>query len=187
MTKMTVQEFVDKYNETPERQRESFLKSIVVTDYVPFELKVALTQDIVQRAFMFNGELFVRTPVCESLFMIMLIEQYTNIEFNKEDKMHDFNLLNKQYLFDLILSTDIVPETEISEFKTIFEMLKNDFMTNNFSLYAIVHHEVSRIIDVVKMVAEPIVGQIDNIDDSDVSKIINAGIESIMSQTLGKK
>ena len=60
-------------------------------------------------------------------------------------------------------------------------------MTNNFSLYAIVHHEVSRIIDVVKMVAEPIVGQIDNIDDSDVSKIINAGIESIMSQTLGKK
>lgn len=181
MTKMTVQEFVDKYNETPERQRESFLKSIVVTDYVPFELKVALMYDLVQKTHIEDGQVAIKSPLCYALFMNLIVEQYLNVQIDKNNQMKDFNLMNKSRLFDVLMIADdehfVINANELEEFKMILDMVKTDFMTNNFSTQAFVNEQVKRISDVLHVSLEPIVQQlseqIKDINIIDVLKIKN--------------
>ena len=137
MAKITVQEFVDKYNETPERQRESFLKSMVVTDYVPFELKVALMYDLVQKTHMKDGQISIKSPLCYALFMNLIVEQYLDVQIDKNDNMKDFNLLNKQGLFnDLVYGKykDVaILSKEVAEFQTVLNMVKDDFSIMNLN------------------------------------------------------
>lgn len=186
-SKITVQEFVDKYNETPERQRGAYLKSMVAIDYIPFEMKVALTQDIVQRTHMENGKVFVRTPLCEALFMMMLLREYTNIAFNKNDTMGDFNILNKHNLIDLMLVSNIVPETEVSEFQTILDMLKVDFITNNCSFYAVVNNGIARVTDIINALFQPVIDQVSNLSETDVAAFVNSDIGNTLLNRLRKK
>ena len=178
---MTVQEFVDKYNETPERQRESFLKSVVVTDYIPFELKVALMYDLVQKTHIEDGQVAIKSPLCYALFMNLIVEQYLNVQIDKNNQMKDFNLMNKSRLFDVLMIADdehfVINANELEEFKMILDMVKTDFMTNNFSTQAFVKEQVKRISDVLHVSLEPIVQQlseqIKDINIIDVLKIKN--------------
>ena len=181
MAKMTVQEFVDKYNETPERQREGFLKSMVVTDYVPFELKVALMYDLVHKTHMEDGHISIKSPLCYALFMNLIVEQYLDVQIDKNDQIKDFNLMNKSRIFDILMIADdehfIINANELEEFKMIVDMVKSDFMTNNFSTQAFVNEQVKRISDVLHVSLEPIVQQLNeqikDINIIDVLKIKN--------------
>lgn len=184
--KITVQEFVDTYKKTPERQKEAYLKSLVVTDYVPFEMKVALTQDIVQRTHMENGKVFVRTPLCEALFMMMLLREYTNIKLDKDNTMDDFNMLNKYSLIDLILMSNAIPEAEVSEFQTILDMLKVDFMTNNCRIYSVINNGIDRVSDIVNALFQPAIDKISNITEADVNEFVNSDAGKTLLNRLRK-
>ena len=164
--KITVQEFVDTYKKTPERQRESYLKSLVITDYVPFEMKVALMFDLVQKTHMDNGNVSVKSPLCYALFMNLIVGEYLAVEIDKNNQMKDFNMMNKARLFDALMFSDedgsIIDENELEEFKMVLDMVKSDFMTNNFSTHAFVSEQMNRIVDVVKVLIEPIVEELDS-------------------------
>ena len=91
--------------------------------------------------------------------------------------MKDFNLMNKSRLFDVLMIADdehfVINANELEEFKMILDMVKTDFMTNNFSTQAFVSEQVKRISDVLQVSLEPIVQQLsDQIKDINIIDVL---------------
>ena len=174
--KITVQEFVDTYKKTPERQRESYLKSLVITDYVPFEMKVALMLDLVQKTHMDNGNVSVKSPLCYALFMNLIVGEYLAVEIDKNNQMRDFNIMNKESIFnDLIYGKyqDIAVSTkEFAEFQTVLEMVKDDFSLKHLSMGLQVNNFIQKLTFLIDLFGENIDDILNNIDKNNVVKNI---------------
>lgn len=182
----TVIEFAKKYEEKlTNNDKATFLKTkLKVENYMNYAEKVLIAENIVRSSSYAiskdkdSGELtktnqiHINSPMRYVLFVMSIVNKYTNIEVNFDNIMIEFDVLNKNGLVELI--TKRVGEKEIAEFQTVVDMVLGDFMNNEYEFKNYLSGLVVKAVGVVEKIAplaENITNKLDSLSDEDADKL----------------
>lgn len=202
---MTVKEICTEYSKLGnEILKKQCLDKIKITPYVPILRKDALA-DIIARRTVFEYENYIaedgttKTRLTENvkvntfigyiLFCRTVIEEYTNLEIDKEHFDTDYDALKTSGLLNILMGGEnsIIPEEEIAELRTIIEMKKNDLLTTESSIDVFVKRQVDRFKDLGESTLTPLMDvvskKLDKIPKEDLDKVVefakNGGFKEV--------
>lgn len=180
--KITIKKFCEMYSkQATDNLKNKYLKdNLVITSYVSFVTKDALINSLLKATMLDKdtGNIYTNSSAEYLLLMRILIENYTNLTVETEGFYEEYDELKKSGLFNILLiGTDaiapLIPYEEIAEFKYLLGLKKQDYMTNHYEI----HSFISRQIDRLKVLGEPIVSAInkklDGISKEDVNKVVD--------------
>ena len=176
---MKIKEFVEKYGAiATDKLKEDYLKNnLHIKTYLPFLTKVTLADKLAKVTTLDKdtGNVNVKSDVNYLLFCRMIVEQYTDLQVETEGFYEEYDLLNEFGLLDKIMQK--IPEKEISEFKMLCDMKKEDLIFNQSTPKAFINQQIERVSTILgvtlKPVLEKISDQIDNMSEEDVEKFAN--------------
>ena len=177
---MYIKEFTEKYSAiTTDRLKEDYLKdNLHIKTYLPFLTKVTLADKLAKVTTLDKdtGNVNVKSDVNYLLFCRMIVEQYTDLQVETEGFYEEYDLLNESGLLDKIMQ--MIPEKEITEFKMICDMKKDDIIFNQSTPKAFISQQVERVSNILgvtlKPVLEKISEQLENMDEKDIEKFAKA-------------
>lgn len=181
---MKVQEFINGYNALKTSgEKEKYLKSnLNVKGYVSFEKKINTTGRIAKQSthkYDDGGKelgIKVNSVVRYLLFILNVIDLYTDIEVDFKNIVGEFDLLSENGLINEILQA--IPESAVNEIQTYINMQVDDIMTNELSTQAFIGSQVERFGDLIGTVLKPVIEkvgtEIGNLDDEKINKISNS-------------
>lgn len=184
--KFKVKDFVEKYEaQTNDAEREKFLRTNLKTDsYMEYSEKVIVADNIVRSSsYAINkdetgvlsktNQISFNSPMRYVLFALTVVNKYTNIEIDFKYAMHQFDLLNKNGLIEIIFTK--VGDREIAEFNTVISMVLDDFMKNEYEFRNYIGGILTRLGGFVKQVSpilDNVVDKIDNLTEEDTEKLL---------------
>lgn len=184
---MYIKEFVEKYNAiATDRLKEDYLNdNLHIKTYLPFLTKVTLADKLARVTTLDKdtGNINIKSDVNYLLFCRMIIEQYTDLQVETEGFYEEYDLLNESGLLDKIMQ--MIPEKEITEFKMICDMKKDDIVFNQSTPKAFINQQIERITTIASVTLKPIleklVDEFENLDDKKIEKF-----EKYLSKLLNK-
>lgn len=176
---MKIKNFTEKYSAiATDRLKEEYLNdNLHIKTYLPFLTKVTLADKLAKITALDKdtGNVNVKSDVNYLLFCRMIVEQYTDLQIETEGFYEEYDLLNESGLLDKIMQ--MIPEKEITEFKMICDMKKDDIIFNQSTPKAFINQQVERITTIasvtLKPVLEKISEQIENMSEEDIEKFTN--------------
>ena len=191
---MTVKEFCEKYSKLEnDTLKKNLLQEIKITSYVPVLRKDALA-DIIARRTVFEyenyiteagtnksrstGNVKVNTFIGYILFCRTVIEEYTNLEIDKEHFDTDYDALKTSGLLNVLMGNDnsLISEEEIAELRTIIEMKKNDLLATESSIDVFVKRQIDRFKALGEVTLTPLANvvkeKLDGLSEEDLGKIV---------------
>lgn len=142
---ISVDMFIKTYkanSKAKDKTFEEFLQKHITKKYIPFMDKVAICGSIVKvTCHKKEGEReFIRfdSPTRYLIFVMKLIENYTDIELNDENVVADYDKLNEIGAINTLIAT--IPENEYTEFSTILNMKMDDLRDNEYSTTALFYN-----------------------------------------------
>lgn len=178
--KMSVKDFVNKYNDLPVLEREAFVKTIIVDEYVPFEKKVHYCNKVIESSS-YKKEivdckekkrLHVDSTGKYMLYSLTLIKLYTILEIDYKDSLNIFNLLNGNNSIDTIVKC--MPERELREMKMILDMVSDDLIKNEYEINSFVDKQINKVSLLVENFITPMLNNyIQNIDKDKIIEILS--------------
>ena len=192
---MKIKEFCERYNKIANQQlKDKFIKdNIKVTPYVPVLRKEAFASIIANRTVFeyedyiaedgttktrSTGNVKVNTFIGYILFCRTVIEEYTNLEIDKDHFDTDYDALKTSGLLNILMGGDnpLIPEEEIAELRTIVEMKKNDLLAIESSIDVFVRRQVGRFKTLGEATLTPLANvvkeKLDNLSKEDLGKIV---------------
>lgn len=176
--------FIGEYEkQLSNTEKENFLKSKLKAEkYLPYEDKLLFAENIVQNtsyAMINDGNglkmtdrIKINSPMRYILFVMTIVDKYTNIEVNFKDIMPEFNSLNQNNMIEIIFSK--IGDKEIGEFNTVVEMVLNDFMANEYEIKNFISGVLSKTYDILQK-TYPLIGNIinklENMSEEDSKKL----------------
>lgn len=194
---MTIKEFINGYNKINSNnttlQTKYIKDNLKIKDYIPFETKFTIANKIVQistfKKDIKNGEytdkVIINSPIRYLFFCKAVIELYTNLTCEDDNWANEYDMLKSSGLLDLIMygGSPFVSESEITEFKTILDMVYQDVISNNATLQARVSKQFERFSDVGKVLIDTfstqILDKIGSISDDKISDFVNGLVNVI--------
>lgn len=175
----TIKNFVERYNAiSTDRLKEDYIKdNLHIKTYLPFLTKVTLADKLAKVTTLDKetGNVNVKSDVNYLLFCRMIVEQYTDLQVETEGFYEEYDLLSESGLLDKIMQ--MIPEKEITEFKMLCDMKKEDIIFNMGTPKAYISQQIERITTIasvaLKPVLEKISEQIENVSEEDVEKFTN--------------
>ena len=122
---MNVKEFIDEFNKS--QNKDACVKKHITTSYIPYERKIALSDIIAGKMFNYNGDLIKNTPLVYENFVMRLVGEYTDIEYEPENSLESFNLIEESNATESIIKA-IGKDAE--RFNTVLDMTINDSIDN---------------------------------------------------------
>ncbi len=179
---MKLLEFVEKYNNTANSSlKEQLLSKIKITPYVSIIKKDTYAQLIVNRT-MFEQESYddngvtkyrktdkikVNSVAQYVQFCRMVIELYTNLEIDEDDKgfIKGYDALKSSGLLDILMigsdqKTPLIPMNELSEFRTVLDMKVSDTLKNYSDPQAFIERQVDRFKTLGEATLTPLVNAV---------------------------
>ena len=140
---VTVKEFVKALTtRSSDDARRIYLEgTLAVKDYERYEVVCAICDQIVASSYFTRDGQF-KLDSCKKYLMYVsaLLNTYTNIRFDENDALGDFNLLQRYGLVDVIIS--YIPDVQVAMFDSVLNMKSNDLMTNYYEPHAFVREQV---------------------------------------------
>lgn len=181
-----IAELVSRLSNLSEAKRVEYLKSNIKSEnYVPWTEKVALAKNIVNattyklkekedKKLYPTSVIQVNSNDRFVFFVMKVIDRWTNIELS-ENVVEDFDNLNKLGAVDTIMSPDynIIPARELNEFNVILKNCYDDALTNAYEPHAYISNQITRVTDVAKVLIEPLVEKINNMDEKQLNKALD--------------
>ena len=179
-----VKSFVEEYEkQLNDSDKAKFLRSNLKTEkYMPYADKLALAENIVKSSsyamIKEDGKLkqtdriALNSPMRYILFVMTVVDKYTNIEVNFENIMPDFDALNFNSLIEVIFER--VGDKETAEFNTVVEMVLNDFMANKYQFKNYIDDTLLKISGLVEKCApliDNITSKLDSMSEEDMDKL----------------
>lgn len=166
---VTVKEFVKALTtRSSDDARRVYLEgTLAVKDYERYEVVCAICDQIIASSY-FTGDGQFKLDSCKKYLMYVsaLLNTYTNIRFDENDALGDFNLLQKYGLVDVIIG--YIPDAQVAMFDSVLNMKSNDLMTNYYEPHAFVREQVIKFaplihgwIDSFLSMAEDVIKEID--------------------------
>lgn len=185
---MTVKDFVERWTnivdgEKGEKLRNDFLtKEVKKTNYVEYATKLAIAKSIVQITTEekdVNGQLTGRyridSPGRNLLFILNLIDLYTNIDINFKNVSSDYDLLAQNELIGVLIN--VIPEYEREEFGALLDMTLDDRLQNEMSFVSFLRDEIDKakifLIDILTPILNDIEENFKNMDEKEIQKTVN--------------
>ena len=179
-----VKGFVEEYEKCSNNDDKArFLKNKLKTEkYMPYADKMAIAENIVKHSsykmIKEDGDLkqtdriALNSPMRYILFVMTVVDKYTNIEVNFKNVMPEFDALNFNSLIEVIFEK--VGDKEIAEFNTVVDMVLNDFMANKYQFRNYIDDTLSKISGLVEKCAPliyNITSKLDSMSEEDVEKL----------------
>lgn len=170
---VSVKEFVKTIkNRASEDARRVYIEgTLAVKDYERYEVVCAICDQIIANSyFTTDGQFKVDSCKKYLLYVSALLNTYTNIRFDENDMLGDFNLLQRYGLIDVIIN--YIPEAQVAMFDSVLNMKSNDIMTNYYEPHAFVKEQLVKFAPLIHGWIESFLGAAEEmIKDIDVNKI----------------
>lgn len=170
---VSVKEFVKTIkNRASEDARRVYIEgTLAVKDYERYEVICAICDQIIANSyFTTDGQFKVDSCKKYLLYVSALLNTYTNIRFDENDMLGDFNLLQRYGLIDIIIN--YIPEAQVAMFDSVLNMKSNDIMTNYYEPHAFVKEQLVKFAPLIHGWIESFLGAAEEmIKDIDVNKI----------------
>lgn len=179
-----VKSFVEEYEKCSNNDdKAKFLKSKLKTEkYIPYADKLTIAENIVKHSsyamvkedgkLKQTDKIALNSPMRYILFVMTVVDKYTNIEVNFNNIMPDFDALNFNSLIEVIFEK--VGDKETAEFNTVVEMVLNDFMANKYQFKNYIDDTLLKISGLVEKCApliDNITSKLDSMSEEDVEKL----------------
>ena len=185
---MFIKEFVESYsNFATQNLKDDYLKdNLEITTYVPFIKKVTYAASLAQNTMIDKdtGNIRVSSESNYLFFVRSIIELYTDLEIENNAFYDEYDLLNESGLLDKIMQ--MIPEKEITEFKMICDMKKDDLLFNQSTPKAFINQQIERVSTILGVTLKPVLDklatELENMDDSKIeklSKVLERGLKRI--------
>lgn len=138
---MTVKEFVNKCKIN--KDIEKYIEDRIKIKYLPYSTKIAIGERILNATCYTNTEpnLFkINTPMRKMLFMLSMINEYTDIDIDWNNSLSEFDALSENAYIGIILSK--IEETELNLCSSILEMMLDDLLSNERDLVSYIDTKV---------------------------------------------
>lgn len=178
---MTVYEFIAELNKTSDDAKEAFIKKHIVTDYIPYEKKIAVCEKIIENTSYENRNIdgekvkaFKLNSCARYMYYVLwMIKLYTDIEIEFADGkgLEVFNLLNKGGLIDIVIG--MISEKETSEFKQILDMVFDDMLVNERDIVSYIDDKILGLRSLVNLFMGQLENVISNIKAEDITQALN--------------
>lgn len=170
---VSVKEFVKTIkNRASEDARRVYIEgTLAVKDYERYEVVCAICDQIIANSyFTTDGQFKVDSCKKYLLYVSALLNTYTNIRFDENDMLGDFNLLQRYGLIDVIIN--YIPEAQVAMFDSVLNMKSNDIMINYYEPHAFVKEQLVKFAPLIHGWIESFLGAAEEmIKDIDVNKI----------------
>ena len=170
---VSVKEFVKTIkNRASEDARRVYIEgTLAVKDYERYEVVCAICDQIIANSyFTTDGQFKVDSCKKYLLYVSALLNTYTNIKFDENDMLGDFNLLQRYGLIDVIIN--YIPEAQVAMFDSVLNMKSNDIMTNYYEPHAFVKEQLVKFAPLIHGWIESFLGAAEEmIKDIDANKI----------------
>ena len=179
-----VKSFVKEYEkQLTDSDKSSFLKNkLKVEKYLPYSDKLIIAENIVKTssyamtregdALKKTDKIEINSPVRYLLFVMTVVNKYTNITVNFGDVMPEFDYLNKNNLIEVIFNK--IGDKEIGEFNTVVEMVLDDFMANKYEFKNYVSEIFSKLFVLIEQsypLVNNIVDKLDSMSEDDIKRV----------------
>lgn len=166
-----VKGFVEEYEKCSNNDdKAKFLKSKLKTEkYMSYADKLTLAENIVNHSsyamvkedgkLKQTNRIALNSPMRYILFVMTVVDKYTNIEVNFGNIMPDFDALNSNSLIEVIFEK--IGDKEMAEFNTVVEMVLNDFMANKYQFKNYIDDTLLKVYGLVEKCA-PLIDNITN-------------------------
>ena len=179
-----VKSFVEEYEKCLNNDdKAKFLKSKLKTEkYMPYADKMTIAENIVRHSsyamvkedgvLKQTDKIALNSPMRYILFVMTVVDKYTNIEVNFKNIMPDFDALNFNSLIEVIFEK--IGDKETAEFNTVVEMVLNDFMANKYQFKNYIDDTLLKVSGLVEKCApliDNITSKLDSMSEDDVEKL----------------
>lgn len=173
---VTVKEFVKALTDrSSDDARRVYLEgTLAVKDYERYEVVCVICDQIIASSYFTTDGQF-KIDSCKKYLMYVgaLLNTYTNIKFDENDALGDFNLLQRYGLIDTII--DYIPEAQVTMFDSILNMKSGDIMTNYYEPRAYVKELLTKYAPSFHMLLNNFLQTAENIiKEIDIKKIEEA-------------
>ena len=180
-----VKSFVEEYEKCSNNDdKAKFLKSkLKVEKYMPYADKLTLAENIVRHssyamvkedgALKQTDRIALNSPMRYILFVMTVVDKYTNIDVNFNNIMPDFDALNFNSLIEVIFKK--IGDKETAEFNTVVEMVLNDFMANKYQFKNYIDDTLLKISDLIEKCApliDNITSKLDSMSEKDAAFVL---------------
>ena len=179
-----VKDFVEEYEkQSADTDKAKFLKGKLKTEkYMPYADKMAIAENIVRSSsyamvkedgnLRQTDRIALNSPTRYVLFVMTVVDKYTNIEVNFKNAMPEFDALNFNGLIEIIFEK--IGEREMAEFNAVVDMVLNDFMANKYQFKNYIDDmllKVSGLVDKCVPLIDNITNKLDSMSEEDVEKL----------------
>lgn len=180
-----VKSFVEEYEKCSNNDDKArFLKSkLKVEKYMPYADKLTLAENIVRHSsyamvkedgtLKQTDRIALNSPMRYILFVMTVVDKYTNIDVNFNNIMPDFDALNFNSLIEVIFKK--IGDKETAEFNTVVEMVLNDFMANKYQFKNYIDDTLLKISDLIEKCApliDNITSKLDSMSEKDAAFVL---------------
>lgn len=181
-----VKSFVEEYEKCSNNDdRAKFLKVKLKTEkYMPYADKLTIAENIAKHSsyamvkedgnLKQTNRIALNSPMRYILFVMTVVDKYTNIEVNFNNIMPDFDALNFNGLIEVIFEK--IGDKETAEFNTIVEMVLGDFMANKYQFKNYIDDmllKVSGLVEKCAPLIDNITSKLDSMSDEEVERLSN--------------
>lgn len=170
---VTVKEFVKALtNRSSDDARRVYLEgTLAIKDYERYEVVCTICDQIIASSY-FTPDGQFKIDSCKKylLYVSALLNTYTNIKFDENDALGDFNLLQRYGLIDVII--DYIPEAQVTMFDSILNMKSGDIMTNYYEPRTYIRELVTKYAPGLHILFDGFLGMAENIiKEIDIERI----------------
>ena len=139
---MTVQEFVDEYKNSPDKQSE--LKKHITRDYIPFAEKQVIANTMISKTINTTEHemKYIDWNLYDINFVLSIVLLYTDLQINSENPLNDYDLL-EQISFSENVKQCIYEDYK--RFRQVYEMSAKTFRQSEQSNYEMICKFINNI------------------------------------------
>lgn len=178
--KITVKEFVDKYNSLETEEQEDYFNTIIYRKYAPVLEKKVVLQTLLNKSIIKNEydvdylDLFL-SRINTTIAILLL---YTNLDIKKNDQSEenafdDYDLLKENGLFDKIC--ECIGEAEMTELGTVNGLIIDTYLTQKHDPKYFISSNIARVSKIITHAVKSGLEQVANVlkDNEKLDKVSN--------------
>lgn len=150
---MIITEFVNGFKSA--NDKEKFVKKHITRTYVPYEEKVSRCQRIIDNSMYVNEESGRRfrpnTPLLRELFIITVIQCYTDIEYEDGKTLNGFNSLAEAEADGYIMNA---VSTDVAIFRAVLDMMVEDSYDRERNYVDYIDNKIETVIQLLSMAVD---------------------------------
>ena len=172
---MKVKKFVESYKKN---NRMDIKNELEVNEYIGIAVKKKMAESIIENCTQIvNGKVYINSLDRYIFFMISVISLHTNLEFDDENVIDDYDLLCKNHLLEKIIS---LFKDDYDSCQVVLDMETTDMLQSSATIESKIYAFLDDCVNILKNTTEELVKKIDlsslenaNLDNTEIFKLLN--------------